>query len=158
MTAWLGVLDNEIYVEHNDIKLGPYQPDGGPIPLHTYRKFAKTKREKQADKIEDLAKKISVPKSALTGIPDVAPALMPLPDSARSIPFPEQQEQEDFASYVEAKLAIAHYLGKPIGSLPDESRAFVSDLVSTTLNKRDILSKVKVHFSRQQRKGDKRAH
>ena len=157
VTVLLGVLDNEIYVEHNNVRHGPYQPAGGPIPLHSFRKFAKTKREKQADRIEDLAKQIGIPKSALTGIEDDIPSTLLTEETVRSIPFPEEPESTDFASASEARLAIAHYLGRPIANLPDETRSFVSDLVAATLNKRDVLSKIKSYFSKSQRKADKRA-
>jgi transposase len=157
VTVLLGVLDNQINIEHKGVEYGPYHPADGPIPLHTYRKATKTKREKQADKIEDLAKKISVPKSALTGMPDALPMLANTSESSKSIPFPEHLEAADFANPVEAKLAIAHYLGRPIGGMADESRSFIGALVLSTLNKREILSKIKSYFA-QSRKGDRRAH
>lgn len=156
VTVMLGVLDNQIFIEHNGTRFGPYNPAGGPIPLHTYRKPSKTKREKQADKIEDLARVISVPRSALTGVPDAAPLLLDATQQTRSIPFPEQVEAPEFGSAGEAKLAIAGYLGRPVGALPDEARRFISELVSTTLNKREVLSRIKQYFARP-RKGDRRA-
>lgn len=157
VTVLLGVLDNQIYVQHKDVRYGPYQPAGGPIPLHTYRKHGKTKREKQADRIEDLAKQISIPRLAMTGIEDDIPPALVAQELARSVPFPEEPESLDFASASEARLAIRHYLGIPIANLPDESRSFVSTLVLSTLNKQDVLSKVKSHFSKSQKKADKHA-
>jgi hypothetical protein len=36
---WWGLFDNELYVEHQDKRYGPYRPVGGPIPLNRYRHF-----------------------------------------------------------------------------------------------------------------------
>ena len=57
VVLWWGIFDNELYVEHGDKRFGSYSPIGGPIPLHRYRSFKKTRQQKRADKIEDLAKR-----------------------------------------------------------------------------------------------------
>ena len=62
-----GLFDNELYVEFQGQKQGPFYPATGPIPLHTYRTFKKSKVEKQIDKVEALAKQLSLPRSVLTG-------------------------------------------------------------------------------------------
>lgn len=159
VTVLLGILDNEIYVEYNGLKHGPYKPDGGPIPLHSYRKPAKTKREKQADRIEDLAKAIKIPKSALTGLErdDAIADCLIVAEQLPSIPFPEDLAPEDFSDAGQAKLAISRYLGRDIPDLSAECRTFIAELVATTLNRREVLSKVKLYFSKQQRKADQRA-
>lgn len=56
MIILLGLFDNELYVEFQGQKHGPFYPSSGPIPLHIYRSFKKTKIEKQIDKLELLAK------------------------------------------------------------------------------------------------------
>jgi hypothetical protein len=150
-------LDSEIYVEHNNVRYGPYKPDGGPIPLHTYKKFAKTKREKLADRIEDLAKAIKIPKSAMTGVEDEIPSTLLTTEKIPSIPFPEGAEEPDFPNASQARLAISRYLGRHIPDLSPESRSFISELVASTLNKAEVLSKVKSYFSKPQRKADQRA-
>lgn len=157
VTVLLGILDSEIYVEHNNVRYGPYQPDGGPIPLHTYKKFGKTKREKLADHIEDLAKVIKIPKNAVTGVEEIVPSALIVPERIPSIPFHEVVEEPDFPNVSQARLAISRYLGRDIPDLSEESRAFISELVASTLNKREVLSKVKSYFSKPQRKADQRA-
>ena len=62
-----GLFDNELYVEFQGQKHGPFYPTTEPIPLNTYRSFKKRKIEKQIDKIEALAKQLSLPRSVLTG-------------------------------------------------------------------------------------------
>ena len=44
-----GLFDNELYVEFQWQKHGPFYPATGPIPLHTCRSFKKTKTEKHID-------------------------------------------------------------------------------------------------------------
>lgn len=57
---WWGLFDQELFVEWGVKKYGPYQPVGGPIPLHRFRSFKKTAAEKRADAVEALARNISV--------------------------------------------------------------------------------------------------
>jgi hypothetical protein len=52
---WWGLFDNELYVEHSERRYGPFLPVDGPIPLHRYRSFKKTRTQKRADRIEELA-------------------------------------------------------------------------------------------------------
>jgi hypothetical protein len=42
VVLWLGLFDQELFVEHGEKRFGPYLPVGGPIPLHRYRTFKKT--------------------------------------------------------------------------------------------------------------------
>ena len=66
VSLWWGLFDNELFVEWNDEKFGPYFPNNMPIPLHSYRSYKKTESEIRADKIEKLAKELNLPISALT--------------------------------------------------------------------------------------------
>jgi len=38
---WWGLLNNELYVEKDDRRYGPFHPVDGPIPLHRYRNLRK---------------------------------------------------------------------------------------------------------------------
>ena len=51
---WWGLFDDELYVEHEERRYGPYSPAGGPIPLHRYRSFKKSRTQKRADRIAHL--------------------------------------------------------------------------------------------------------
>ncbi|MCP4307838.1 MAG: IS481 family transposase, partial [bacterium] len=64
---WWGVFDNELYVEHGEHRYGPYIPVDGPIPLHRYRQFKKSRAEKRVDRVEVLASKLELPRAALEG-------------------------------------------------------------------------------------------
>lgn len=67
VVLWWGLFDNELYVEKDSQRYGPYLPVDGPIPLHRYRKFKKSKTQKRADRIEILAKQLVLPQTAWSG-------------------------------------------------------------------------------------------
>jgi len=114
VTLWWGLFDHELFVEHEDQRFGPFGPIDGPIPLHRYRSFRKSTVDERLDRIEALAGKLGLPRAALEGPapipaqPVVAPATVPFndPDPFRELRFP---------SILAAKLAIADYLGRPLG-------------------------------------------
>ena len=64
VVLWWGIFDNELYVERGNQRYGPYQPVGGPIPLHRYRRYKKTKTQKRTERIDALAKQLALPRSA----------------------------------------------------------------------------------------------
>ena len=68
VTVWWGLFDQELFVEFQDRQYGPYSPSGGPIPLHRYRKPRSSATQRRADRIGELARKISVPRTALSGV------------------------------------------------------------------------------------------
>lgn len=48
-------------------KLSPYRPIGGVIPLHRYRAHKKTRQERRAERVEALAGKLELVRSAVIG-------------------------------------------------------------------------------------------
>jgi hypothetical protein len=69
---WWGIFDNELYVEHDDKRFGPYAPVGGPIPLYRCLTFKKTRTQERADRIESLAEQLVLPRAALEAHPHAA--------------------------------------------------------------------------------------
>ena len=68
VTVWWGLFDQNLFVEFQDRRYGPYSPSGGPIPLHRYRRPRRSAAvQRRADRISDLARVISVPRTALSG-------------------------------------------------------------------------------------------
>jgi hypothetical protein len=65
VVLWWGLFDNELYVEKERQRYGLFYPIDGPILLHWYRKFKKTKTEECADKVATLAKELGLPRVAL---------------------------------------------------------------------------------------------
>lgn len=160
VVVWWGLFDNELFVEHGEVKYGPYKPSGGPIPLHTFRRHKKTRREKTAERIEDLSKKLAVPRSVLTGKPEDNSIVSLVQQTAvASTPFRDRFEYEtpDFDNKSVAKLAIAKYLGRAIADLSEEARQFIADLVDRTLNKKEVLDSTKTYFAKARRKDDSHA-
>ncbi len=148
VTLWWGLFDNELYIEHQGRRYGPYAPVGGPIPLHRYRSFKKTKKAKRAERIEKLAQQLSLPTSARSSKAELQflanqgkkePSLIPFTD-------PDPFQEFTYPSILSAKRAIADYLHKPLAKLNEEQMAFVNQILSETLNKKAILAQVKNYF------------
>ena len=152
---WWGIFDNDLYIEHGDQRFGPYLPDGGPIPLHRYRAFKKTRLEKQTGRIEELATKLALPRAALTGHPEVAPLVggdQKVVAAAFADPDPFQEFH--FSNTLAAKRAIADYLGMPLAKLAAEQMAEINKIVGATLDKKSVLDQVRQYFRR--RTGEER--
>lgn len=69
VVVWFGLYDDQLYVEHGEHRYGPYRSIAGPIPLHRYRRFKKTRTQERADRIEILADHLALPRTALTAEP-----------------------------------------------------------------------------------------
>jgi transposase InsO family protein len=148
----LGLFDSEIYVEFQDKKEGPFYPAAGPIPLHTYRPFKKTHQEKKLDEISDLAKRITLPRSALSGRKEDVRLLEQSDlfeeETLKFTPFRDREIEEIsyFATSLEAKLAIASHLGRPLATLLAEQRQQIDVFIAQTLHKEALLNKVRSYF------------
>ena len=148
VTLWWGLFDNELYIEHQGQRYGPYTPVGGPIPLHRYRSFKKTKNSKRAERIEKMAQQLGLPPSAiaknteryfLASNPTNETVLIPFTD-------PDPFQEFTYPSILSAKRAIADYLNQPLAKLNPEQMAFINQILSETLNKKAILEQVKSYF------------
>ena len=143
---WWGLFDSELYVEHQEHRYGPYAPIGKPIPLHSYRSFKKTNTQKRADRIEQIASQLSLPTSAIGKVElPVAENVIPFP--VRSFVDPDPFEELTFKNAIEAKKASAHYLVKPLAKLTSEQMGFVESILEETLNKQEVMTKIKDYFS-----------
>lgn len=147
-----GLFDDEMYVEFDAEKFGPYRPVSGPIPLHRYRAFKRGKADERADRIRALADQLDLPISALDGSDvHLAPsaAAMPLPHQ----PFDTEAHAYHFAGAIAAKLAIADDLARPLARLPPEDRAFIDQVLAETLNRSIVLARVREYFRNKQSGG-----
>lgn len=147
---WWGLFDHELFVEWGDKRYGPYRPEGGPIPLHRYRKRAPSPRERRAEVVARLAEQISMPRAALGGVETdrVAADIVSLPKVKFSDPDPWGQIA--YENELSARRAISYLLDRPLAELSQEDRAFVSALVSRTLNKGEIEAETKQRFQKRQ--------
>lgn len=150
-----GLFDDEMYVEFDAEKFGPYQPVSGPVPLHRYRAFKRGKADERADRIRALADQLDLPISALAGSDvHLAPstAAIPLPHQ----PFDAAAHEYHFAGAIAAKLAIADDLARPLAKLAPAERAFIDQVLAETLNRNVVLARVRDYF-RNKQSGDDHA-
>ncbi len=151
VTLLHGIFDNELHVKFEGKIHGPFYPFAGPIPLHTYRSHPKSKREKTADEIANLAKNLSVPLAVMLGKQDEG-LIEKLEDAYAtqpkviSIPF-EEKRTVSFQNRLEAKQAIAKHLSKPLAELRPEQLDYINVLVDESLDKEWLFSEVKQYFS-----------
>jgi hypothetical protein len=144
---WWGLFDNELYVEHSERRYGPFLPVDGPIPLHRYRSFKKTRTQKRADRIEELAKQLSLPSSALSR-EDIA-IFGSSTKKLKVQPFvdPNPFQELTFSTVIAAKLAIAEYLARPLAKLTSEQMAYIDAVCTKTLDKREVMKQVRDFFN-----------
>jgi hypothetical protein len=154
VVVWWGLFDQELWVEHDEERCGPFLPVGGPIPLHRYRKHRKSRREVRADQVGELAGKLVLPRAALSGEDGVvmigtAPAVVPM----RPFDDPDPFHELSFASQIAARRAIAEEIRLPLAKLSDEDRAFIGALLARTLVRPEILAAVRERFPQGRRGG-----
>ena len=143
VVLWFGIFDDELYVEWGEQRYGPYRPAGGPIPLHRYRKFKKTRTQKQADRIEAMADALILPRAALTDDPSLANTLSEFNPPTESFIDPDPFHELAFPTVLAAKQAIADYLAMPLARLPQEQLDALNALLAKTLTKQAVFDYVR---------------
>ncbi|WP_081705345.1 IS481 family transposase [Gloeobacter kilaueensis] len=151
VVLWWGLFDNELYVEKDEQRYGPYLPVDGPIPLHRYRKFKKTRTQERSERIATLATRLGLPRAALEGHAELAYLVeeAPAPQAVRALPFRDLDPYQEFnyPSALMAKRAIAQALGCPLAKLSEEERAFIDAVLGETLSKKEVLERVRRHLA-----------
>jgi len=146
VTVWHGPLDDSIFVEWRGRKYGPFVPAGDPIPLHQYRAYKKTALDRKIEEIEELARHISIPRSALDSPPlPLAPNEQP---RIAAPVTPDPFSQLTFATALDARRFLARTLGRPLGLLPAEQLTAIDEVLSTTLDKSRIVDALKALLER----------
>jgi hypothetical protein len=118
-------------------------PAGGPIPLHRYRKYRKSRREVRADQVAELAARLSLPRAALSAdvvMIGITPAAA-VP--ARPYSGLDPLHELSFATELAARRAIAEEITLPLATLADGDRAFIDALLARTLTRPEILAAVR---------------
>ena len=147
VTLWWGLFDEDLYVEHGDQRYGPYPPAGGPIPLHRYRRFKKTATQQRAERIEDLAGKLNLPRAAVEGAAlERAFAVDIPPPAVQPFADPDPFHELTFPSALDAKRAIADYLALPLAKLAPEQLGALNALLEETLAKHLVWDHVRCHL------------
>ncbi len=149
VTLWWGLFDQDLYVEFEGKRFGPYQPSRGAVPLYRYRKYQKSRAEERLDKVVRLADQLGLPRAAVTGGDRPLPSLPPGAASmvVRQTAFPDPAtETATFPTTLAARLAISVQLSKPLGSLSEPDRGFIDVLLGETLDRDTIAARVREHF------------
>jgi hypothetical protein len=149
-----GLFDDELYVEYDGERFGPYHPVKGPIPLHRYRAFKRSKADERADRIRALADQLGLPISALSG-EDVRLQPPTTPVALLRQPFDSEAHEYHYPTVIAAKLAIADDLAMPLAKLAADDRSFVDQVLAETLTRRIVLARVREYFRR--KKGEQHA-
>ena len=151
VVLWWGLFDNELYVEHGEKRFGPYAPVGGPIPLHRYRSFKKTRAEQRADRIEALAAKLALPRAAVEGRHALKLLTADSNENRNEVavaPFtdPDPFQEFKFTNAIAAKRAISDYLGMPLAKLDARQLEQINSIVNATLDKKQVMDSVRQCF------------
>jgi hypothetical protein len=148
-----GLFDDEMYVEFDGEKFGPYHPVSGPIPLHRYRAFKRGKAEERADRIRLIADPIGLPSSALSGNDvELSPSTVAI--SLPHQPFNAEAHEYRFPTVIAAKLAIADELATPLTKLTAKERRFIDQMLAETLMRSEVLARVRTCFRHQKHPGE----
>jgi hypothetical protein len=146
VVVWWGLFDQELWIERDSERFGPFHPIGGPIPLHRYRKHRKSRRESRADQIAALADKLMLPRAAVSGEDGVVLTLPAAAVSVRPFQGPDPFHELAFANPLAARRAIADEIRLPLAKLSDEDRAFIDTLLASTLARAEVMAAVREHF------------
>ncbi len=150
-----GLFDDELHAEFDGERFGPYYPVSGPIPLHRYRAFKRSKADERSARIRSLADQLGLPIAALSGEdvrlePSSATSTLPIR------PFDFEPQESRFPSSIAAKLAIAEELAMPLAKLSMDDRAYIDQVLSETLARRVVLERVRDYF-RHRKPGEEHA-
>lgn len=151
VTVWWGLFDQELFAELDDRQFGPFQPAGGPIPLHRYRKHRKSRRECRADQVTLLAGRLNIPRAAVSGEQDlvvVEPGDTDTPQTLNVQPFngPDPFFGLAFPNKLAARQAIADELRLPLAKLRPEDLSFIGQLLDETLSRTVIIAAIHERF------------
>jgi len=144
-----GLFDDEMYVEYEGEKFGPYYPISGPIPLHRYRAFKHGKNVARANRIRTLANQLALPISALAG-DDIRLTPTDMTVELPKQPFESPIQEYQFPNTIAAKLAIADELARPLAKLSPSQRTAIDQILAETLTRSVVLSRVRSYFREQQ--------
>lgn len=151
VTVWYGLLDNNVFIDYNGDKFGPFTPTTGPISLGTYRSAKLTAAERALKKIEKMVEKISLPRSVVDAnynnnphnINEVKEKIIV---KSKLFEIKDVFEEFRFSTTVRARMFIASLIGVPLGSLEQDKLDRIQALVSETLEKKKIIDGVQEIF------------
>lgn len=155
VTLLWGLFDQSLFVEHDGKRFGPFEPSRGAVPLYRYRKYQKSRAEERLDKVVRLADQLGLPRATITGGDRPLPSLPPSASglAVRKTPFPEPVVETVWQTGLAARRAIVEQLRRPLGSLPEQDRAFIDTLLGETLDKAIITERIRDRFQTRRKEG-----
>jgi hypothetical protein len=124
-------LDNtSIHIEYRDQEYGPFFPVEAPTPFGEYDHHKKSEKEQAADNVVELSKHISLRLPAYEHQTKHAP----LNINANLLPG----YLKKYDTSLQAKLALAKHIGKPLSLLTAKQKEFIDTLTQQTLE-HDVL-------------------
>jgi len=146
VTLWFGLYDDQLYGEHGERRYGPYAPSGGPMPLHRYRSFQKTRSQQRADRLAAFAEQLALPQAALSEVPTLSTSFATFAPVTQPFADPDPFHELTFRSALDAKRAIADPLGMPLAKLTPDQWATLNTLLHATLAKPTVWDQVRQHL------------
>jgi len=146
VTLWFGLYDDQLYGEHGERRYGPYAPSGGPMPLHRYRSFQKTRSQQRADRLEAFAEQLALPQAALSEVPTLSTSFATFAPVTQPFADPDPFHELTFRRALDAKRAIADHLGMPLAKLTPDQLATLNTLLHATLAKPTVWDQVRQHL------------
>lgn len=129
---------NEIYIEHNGNEYGPFFPCSPATEFGNYNHHRKSHKEEVADNVIEFSKSIDLNINTTSSV---------MHNTAQNVGVRFTSPVKIFSSQVEAKLAIAKYLGKPLANLSDDVINFIDEILERTLVNNDIIDAIDDYFS-----------
>ena len=119
-----------INIEYREQEYGPFLPVAAPTPFGEYNHHKKSEKEQAADNVVELSTVISL------RLPDYETQTKRAPLNVNVNLLPGYVKKH--CSSLEAKLALAKHLGKPLSLLTEKQRQFIDALTEQTLE-HDVL-------------------
>ena len=128
-----------INIEYRDEEYGPFLPVEAPTPFGEYNHHKKSAKEQAADNVVELSTVISL------RLPDYETQTRRAPLNVNVNLLPGYVKKH--SSSLEAKLALAKHLGKPLSLLTEKQRQFIDALTEQTLEHDVLLAHLSDYMS-----------
>jgi hypothetical protein len=133
----LGLNCNEIHIEHRDQEYGPFLPVAPADAFGEYNHHEKSQKEEAADNVVTLSKHVGL------NLPKIDSAIC---DTAQNIGHRFTSPLKTYETQLEARLAVARYLGKPLAKLSPDHKDFIKRVVERTLVNNEIIDAIDDYF------------